>query len=241
MKSVEYKIAAIKQDTSQCMQTAAAQLMSYFDPSISVAEVIKEVPVYIDEHGEKIGTSPGHLAAYFVQKGYKTTAYVFDTELFDRSWQGFDASQVIKHLRRRQTFIPAHSWLAKYHHILVDGWEMYANSGGQFSFPNVSIALLRDLLTGGPYILMVNSTYLNGESKKRYEAAGDAFMDDSFAGRSLTHATTCAGYKEGKFLIIDPDPPNDVGHHRWIEADHLIASLMAAQTESDNLLMTISK
>lgn len=241
MSPVKYEVKALPQNTSECMQTAAAQMLSYFDPSIQLSEVIEHVPLYIDDQKEKIGTSPGHLAAYLVQKGYHTMATIFDTELFDRSWGGLATAQVVKNLKKRQQYIPSNSWLSKYHHILVDGWELYAQNGGLFNFPDLTASLLHTLIDGGPYLLMLNSTYLNHTAKQSYHAGTDRFSDDPFRGRSLTHATTCAGYKDGMFLIVDPDPPPHIDAHRWIPQDHLIASIMAAQTESDNLLVSIRK
>ena len=222
------------------MQTAATQLLTYFDSSVRVEEVIKNVPVYV-ENGEKIGTSPGHLAAYLASQGFKTTVYIFDVELFDPSWEGESAGRIIERLTQRQLGIPTNSWLAKYHHILVDGWKLFAESGGSFAQPPLSTELLHSLLKTHPYLLMVNSTYLNHTAKQVYNRETDKFEDDTTRGRSLTHAVTCAGYKEGSFLIVDPDPPQGETQHRWIKADHLIASIMAAQTESDNLLMVIAK
>ncbi|MDB5178295.1 MAG: hypothetical protein JWN01_238 [Patescibacteria group bacterium] len=238
MSPLEYQIKAIQQSTSECMQTAATQTLSYFDPSVNLADVLRDVPLYV-ENGEKIGTSPGHLAAYFAKNNYQTTTYIFDTELFDRSWGNLDAHQVVSSLRQRQPHIPANSWLAKYHHILVNGWEQYANAGGAFSFQPLTTKLLRNLLNDGPYLMMVNSTYLNQKPKSRYDQKTDAFEDDSIRGRSTTHAVTCAGYKEDQFLIVDPDPPKETNHHRWIPSDHLLVSIMAAQTESDNLLIAL--
>jgi hypothetical protein len=237
---INHSISAIKQRPAECMQTSATQLLSFFDPTVKVEDVIKEVPVYV-ENSEKIGTSPGHLGAYFVQKGYKTTVYIFDVELFDLSWESSSGIEIIKLLKRRQEYIPANSWLAKYHHILVDGWELFVKAGGSFAQPPLSKQLIIDLLTKSPILVMVNSTYLNHQSKQQYNKNEDKFEDDAIKGRSLTHGVTCAGYKDDKFLIVDPDPPAGIEQHRWIESDHLIASIMAAQTESDNLLMVIEQ
>lgn len=239
MTPIEHKIQAIRQQTAECAQTAAAQTLSFFEPSITADQIVAAVPVYINERGEKVGTSPGHLAAYIANKGYTATAYIFDTELFDRSWQGMESAQVVQSLRRRQQHIPANAWLAKYHQVLVDGWEQFQQAGGRFEFPMLSVSLLRQLLDGGPLLTNVNSTYFNGGPKRRYDIAADAFVDDVIGGVSLTHTMTCAGYKDGKFLIIDPDPPEGTAQHRWENSDHVIASIMAAQTESINLLVAV--
>lgn len=241
MQPLEYDIKAIKQKTSECMQTAATQLISYFDPTISVQEVLDAVPVYVDERGEKIGTSPGHLASYFATRGYKTTTHMFDVELFDISWSNLSEVEVIDKLVKRQEYIPANSWLSKYHHILIEGWKVYVQAGGKFSFPSLSSKLLHELLLQGPVLVLVNSTYLNRHSKELYSQETDTFVPDSVRGRSLTHAVTAAGYKDGKFLIIDPDPPEGSEQHRWIESDHILASIMAAQTESDNFVVSVSR
>lgn len=238
MPPIEHSIAAIEQKTSECMQTAAAQMLSFFDPSISVDEVIQSVPVY-EENGVKIGTSPGHLAAYLAAKGYSTMAYVFDVELFDRSWQDFAPQKVLASLRERERYIPSSSYLAQYHKVLVDGWDQFVQAGGLFSFSALSIKLLRELLDVGPYMLLVNATYLNQEAKRLYDERTNTLKLDALRGKSVTHAVTCAGYKSGRFLLVDPDPPKGGEHHRWVAADHLIASIMAAQTESDNMLITI--
>lgn len=240
MTPIQYPLKAIKQNAAECMQTATAQMLAFFEPSITVQEVIKAVPVYV-EKGEKIGTSPGHLAAYLAQQGYKTTMHIFDVEFFDRSWKDFNPEEVLAGLHKRQKYIPNNSWLIKYHHILVDGFKLYVQSGGTFSFPPLSIKLLRELLDTGPYLLMVNSTYFNQEAKLRYNQKADTFEPNPTEGRLLTHAVTCAGYKDGQFLIVNPDPPKNIDHHRWIVQDHLVASIMAAQTESDNFLITIEE
>lgn len=241
MQPIQHDIQAIKQKTSECMQTAATQLISFYDKSITVEEVLKEVPIYIDENGDKIGTSPGHLASFFAARGYKTTTHIFDVELFDLSWSGLSNTEVINKLIKRQEYIPTNSWLAKYHHILVEGWQLYVQKGGTFGFPVLSSKLIHELLQEGPVLMMVNSTYLNRSSKQSYSTETDKFVDDDLQGRSLTHAVTAAGYKDGKFLIVDPDPPEGIEQHRWIESDHILASIMAAQTESDNFIISVSK
>lgn len=235
---IQHNVKAIKQNAAECMQTATAQMLSFLEPSvtITVADVIREVPVY-EENGEKIGTSPGHLASYIARHG-KTTVYTFDVELFDRTWSGLSSEQVVEKLRLRQQYIPSNSWLAKYAHILIDGWDAYAKAGGAFAFEPLSVQLLYKLLEVGPYILMVNSTYLNQSAKQMYHQEKDTFVDNDTQGRSLTHAVTCAGYKDGQFLIVDPDPPKGVDPYRWVAQDHLVASIMSAQTESDNLLIS---
>ena len=241
MEPIEYDIIPIQQNTSECMQTAATQLISYFDSSISVQVVLDEVPVYIDERGEKIGTSPGHLASFFASRGYKTTTYIFDVELFDIGWAGVSESEVINNLVKRQAYIPDNSWLSKYHPILVDGWRLYVEKGGKFSFVGLNAKLVHSLLLKAPILVLVNSTYLNRASKQRYSIETDRFIPDSLRGRSVTHAVTVAGYKDNQFLIVDPDPPEGIDQHRWVESDHFLLSVMAAQTESDNLLISITQ
>jgi len=240
MTSIEYDIKATKQKTSECMQTAATQLLTFFDPTVQLDDVINAVPLYI-ENGEKIGTSPGHLAAYFAQQGYKTTVYTFDVELFDCSWNDLTPAEVITQIKKRAEYIPSNSWLAAYKHVLIDGWELFVKSGGNFALPILSVELLYNLLANDPYLLMLNSTYLNHQAKSRYDKPSDKMIPDSLKGRSTTHTVVCAGYKDNKFLIVDPDPPKGINHHRWITQDHLIASIMSAQTESDNMLITIEK
>src|SRR6185312_12938489 len=128
MNPIYYPVMKIKQGTSECMQTSAAQLISFFDSNITVDEILQNVPVYV-ENGEKIGTAPEHLGAYLLSKGYKVTFYIFDVELFDPTWASLSPQEVLEALRARQAYIPENSWLAKYHHILIDGWKQYVEAG----------------------------------------------------------------------------------------------------------------
>lgn len=160
-------------------------------------------------------------------------------ELFDRSWHGSSPQDVLSGLRHRQEHISPSSWLAAYHHVLVDGWDLFVQAGGRFAFPRQDVHLLTGLLADGPYLVVLSSTYLNNAPKKRYNKSTDRFDSDAVAGRSVTHAVTCAGYRDDTFVLIDPEPPAGQPHRREIERDHLVAAIMAAQTESDNLLLTV--
>ncbi len=239
MKRIQHDVPELGQRPAECMQTAATSLLRAVGLDITIDEVLAQVPVYIDEKGEKIGTSPGHLASFLGQQSLSPTVYSFDTELFDRSWDSFTPKQVVSSLKDRLPNIPDHSWLSKYAHILVDGWELFVSSGGKFRLVPLSNDLIMRELSNGPLYVMLNSTYLNGVSRQRFDVDEERFLDDSSAGRSLTHSIVLSGFNGSDYIVVDPDPPAGEKVTRKVSPDHLLCSIMAAQTESDNLFISV--
>lgn len=238
MKPIQHDVPELGQRPAECMQTAATSLLRAVGLDITIDEVLTQVPVYVDEKGEKIGTSPGHLASYLALQNLSPTVYSFDTELFDRSWDSLASTQVVSSLKDRLPNIPDHSWLSKYAHILVDGWELFVNSGGKFRFVPLSNDLVMRELSKSPLYVMLNSTYLNGVSRQRYDVDKGRFVEDSSAGRSLTHSVVVSGFDGSDYIVVDPDPPAGEKVTRKVAPDHLLCSIMAAQTESDNLFIS---
>jgi hypothetical protein len=79
--------------------------------------------------------------------------------------------------------------------------------------------LLQKLINRGPFIAAVSYNALHGEG-----------------GTITTHAITVYGLnKSGKFLVADP-----YTGRRVVAPERLLAAIMAAQVEADNMILQIS-
>jgi hypothetical protein len=242
MEPIKYDITPVQQATAECLQTATYQVLSWFqDNNKTLSDLTAEVQVSVDANGNKLGTSIGHMATYVRLLGYKVTLHIFDVELFDRSWSSLSGDVLVDALKKRAEALPENHTIANVRDTVIPGYIAFLEYGGLTIFPVLSSHYLYSLLQKGPYVAIVNSTYLNGSPRKKYNPATDKYVDDAIHGQSLNHAVTIAGYQDSQFNIIDPEPPTGHEATRWIPAEHLIASIATAQTESDNMLITIEK
>lgn len=242
MNPLQYQIVPVNQATAECLQTATFQALSWFqDNTKTLQDIVSGVHVSTDSNGNKVGTSIGHMATYIKLLGYDTTLHALDVELFDRTWGALSNKVMAEALTKRSESLPPYLPIARFKDIIVPGYVAFLEYGGHIVFPTLSSKYLYELLQQGPFVAMLSSTYLNHSIRQSYNPETDKFIDDAIHGRSLTHAVTVAGFKDGSFNIIDPEPPRGYENSRWVEAEHLIASIATAQVESDNMLLSFSK
>src|SRR4051812_20652479 len=106
MKDILHSVPIIHQEeSSDCVQASAAQLLSFYGIQKTVSEVKSEVPVYIDASGKPLGTSIGHLASYFISLGFEATIHTSDIQLFDPTWNGLSSNELIEKLNVRKEYL----------------------------------------------------------------------------------------------------------------------------------------
>ena len=69
-------------DNTSCGATCLHAIYNYYGDTISLEEVVKEVEQFEDGGG----TFSVVLANHALRRGYKTTMYVYNLNLFDPSW-----------------------------------------------------------------------------------------------------------------------------------------------------------
>ncbi|GAB3815183.1 hypothetical protein GCM10028895_09010 [Pontibacter rugosus] len=93
-------------DDSTCGPTSLHAVYRYFKDTISLSEVIKEVPS-LDEGG----TLEVLLACHALQRGYQARIYTYNMFIFDPTWIGLGNEEIIlkleeqRHLKREVSFI----------------------------------------------------------------------------------------------------------------------------------------
>ncbi len=179
-----YEILPIRQKTSECLQTAVAQTLPYFKINKSVDQILREVSVSRDREGNKLGTSIGHMATYLLGLGINVKLHVFDVEIFDRSWAKYTNKQMITALHARQDHFKNAHYDKDSIKVIFDGYLSYLYNGGRIIIPQLSRNYLYQRLRDGPYIALLNSTYLNSRAKQSYVRATDTLESYDIQGRS---------------------------------------------------------
>lgn len=228
-----------KQGPNDCAQTSASVLLAALGQPMSVEDIKKDVPVFINAKGEEIGTSWPHLAAFLKTKGNDVTMHATDIELLDRSWATLSPDEIIERLHERKKHIRHAYHGTDVIEAYVDGYEQFLKAGGRIVFPILTEGYLHQLLLKDPFIAAVSYNYLNSGPKKVFDQKKRQWSTDDISGRTTTHAVVVAGYDSGKFLIIDADQPSVEAGTRWLDAGHLIGAICLAETEWDNILITV--
>lgn len=215
-------------------------LLTALGQPLSAEEVKKDVPVFVNARGDEIGTSFSHMAAFIQSRGNRVTIHATDIELLDRSWEGIGSEEIIKKLHQRKAHI-RHAYHGRdVIDAYIDGYEQFLRAGGQITFPILTEAYLHDLLLVNPFTAAVSHNYLNSEPKKVFNQQTRERSADDLAGYTTTHAVVISGYKDGQFLIIDADQPTQKSGTRWLDAGHLIGAICLAETEWDNIIITVA-
>jgi len=239
MKSINYNVPRIKQGFQDCAQASVVQVLNYYGIKKTVADVKKEVPVYVSKKGLTLGSSIGHIATYLLRLGFKATMHIVDIEIFDRSWANFSKEKLIKSLRQRKKFIRHPKYDKDTINVIVEGYIEFLKNGGNIKFPIIDKQYLLELLEKGPVIAIVSSNFFYSMPKTRFDKSGKKIIKDSIKGSSATHVVVISGHKADKFKIVDPAPK--LGGIKWYKTGHLLGSIYLAETDFDSLLISLEK
>lgn len=237
MKPISHKINLIKQNSHDCVQTCASMFLDYYKVKKTVAHIKKEVPVYVTKEGKKLGSSTGHIAAYF-QKNFKTTMHAADIIIFDRNWNELSKDEIIERLKKRKQYVLHPIYKKDEIDLIIDGYIEFLKAGGQIKFPIITNRYIHNQLLKGPIFCIVNYQFLNSETKYNINKKNQ-FVCDDIKGQASTHVIIISGYKDNYYTIIDPD--EDFFGKREIYKDHLLGAFYLAETDFDNLFITMSK
>ncbi|MBU2577774.1 hypothetical protein KKA69_02970 [Patescibacteria group bacterium] len=239
MKPINHKVPLIQQKLQDCVQASAAQILSFYGIKKDLKEIKKEVPVYISKNNKPLGSSLGHIGTYFLKLGLEATIHTTDTQIFDRSWQKLTKKEIIGKLIKRKKYIKHPIYQKEEFNLIFDGYISFLKSGGKINFPIITNEYIYNLLQKGPIYAVINFQFLNSVPKYTLNNKTGQIVKDDIKGNSSTHAIVISGFKNNKYIIVDPD--ENFGGVREIEVDHLLGSFYLAQTDYDNLLISLAQ
>ena len=214
-------------DSTTCGPTCLHAVYRYFNDSISLQTVIKEVPSL--KGGGTLGVM---LANHALARGYRATIYTYNLMVFDPTW--FLPGANIKSKLSARLEITGNakqkSAIKAYLHFIA--------AGGKIAFEDPKRELLRRFLKSErPVLTGLNSTFLY--RAKRVNQA--SMEDDDIAGEVDGHFVVLSGYdRERKTIhILDPYDENPYSEHSYdVPIDRVIGSiLLGVMTYDANFLI----
>lgn len=220
-------------DDSTCGPTSLHAVYRYFKDSISLSEVIKEVPS-LDEGG----TLEVLLACHALSRGYKARIYTYNLHIFDPTWFELSNEEIISKLEQ-QLAVKTGKKLKRATLAYIDFLKM----GGELYCNDLTKGLLREYFDLGiPLLTGLSATYLYQSSREFADAEGNSVYDD-VQGFPMGHFVVLCGFAEDQKHIVVADPyrenPYFKNNYYEVKASHLLNSIMLGMATYDANLLAI--
>ena len=220
-----------------CEHTTLSMLFDYYDRPIAVNKIIEKLPCVAYDDGSEIGIFSQTAAAFAAKNGFDVDLYSFDYFLVDQSWAGLQTDELITKFELiRGKRADAGNLGTEFSDLAIDSYIDFLRSGGRLHIERYpSKEILRTLLKNGPIHLTLCDPVIYGDGGRTRNDVGlrESIPDDIY-GHITMHAVILRGYENDKFLLSDPWYGETI-----VDAEALIAVIMAAQATCDNMLFQI--
>jgi hypothetical protein len=220
-------------DNTTCGPTCLHAVYRYYNDSISLQQTIAEVSLL-----EEGGTLEVYLACHALRRGYRTTIFPYNLQIFDPTWSAIPSKEIAARLRRQLSFkkdIPGFELVTK-------AYLEYLELGGQLKFEVMTASLIRRYLKKSiPILTGLSATYLYDEARE-YDTGSD-FIYDDVRGESTGHFVVLTGYnKEDRSVsVADPLKKNPIASSRYYSVNiyRLVCAIMLGILSYDGNLLLI--
>lgn len=205
----------------------------YFKDTISLSEVIKEVP-YLDEGG----TLEVLLACHALKRGYKARIYTYNLHIFDPTWFQLTNEEIIVKLEEQLAFKKG----SKFKRATL-AYIDFLERGGELRCTDLTKGLLREYFEKGiPLLTGLSATYLYQSARETSDEAGNSMYDD-VRGYPMGHFVVLCGFADDQKQIVVADPyqenPFFQNNYYEVKASHLLNSIMLGMATFDANLLAI--
>lgn len=220
-------------DDSTCGPTSLHAVYRYFKDSISLGEVIREVP-YLEEGG----TLEVLLACHALRRGYRASIYTYNLHIFDPTWIGLSNEEVIRKLEQ-QIEVKKGKKLLRATQAYID----FLKLGGEMKCRDLTKALLREYFEQDiPLLTGLSATYLYQSAREITDEDGNSVYDD-VSGFPVGHFVVLCGFGEDQKKIVVADPyrenPYSKNNYYEVNASHLVNAIMLGMATFDANLLAI--
>ncbi|PVY40711.1 peptidase-C39 like family protein [Pontibacter virosus] len=220
-------------DDSTCGPTSLHAVYRYFKDTISLSEVIKEVP-YLDEGG----TLEVLLACHALKRGYKARIYTYNLHIFDPTWFQLSNEEIIVKLEEQLAFKKG----TKFKRATL-AYIDFLQRGGELRCTDLTKGLLREYFEKGiPLLTGLSATYLYQSSREFSDEEGNSIYDD-VRGYPMGHFVVLCGFADDQKQIVVADPyqenPFFQNNYYEVKASHLLNSIMLGMATFDANLLAI--
>lgn len=220
-------------DDMTCGPTSLHAVYAYYRDQISLKQVISEVS-YLEDGG----TLGVLLADHAIKRGYSTTIYSYNLDLFDPTWAELSSGQLIGKLRTQIKY-KSNPKLKQASNAYID----YLKLGGELNFDELTPALLKKYFRRNiPILAGLSSTYLY-KSKREYTYSNGTSKYDDIRGTPMGHFVVLCGYdhSSNRIIIADPYSGNPVAKDNYytVEDKRVINSILLGIVTYDANLVVI--
>lgn len=224
------KLQILRQpDDTTCGPTCLHAVYRYYGDSVSLSDVIAEVPSL--KTGGTLGVM---LANHALQRGYQATIYTYNVKLFDPTWFVLPPEEFADRLKRQARLKRSHK-LQEATRAYIEFLEL----GGHLKIKDLTAAMLRSFLDSGiPVLTGLSSTYLY-QAMREYGPRDD---DDDLRGHPAGHFVVLHGYNRENRSVYIADPlesnPYSSDHQYQLGIDRVLcAILLGILTDDANLMI----
>ncbi len=213
-----------------CGPTCLDAVYRYYGEDSDLGSIIDEIPML-----ESGGTLAVVLGCHALKKGYKTTIYTYNLNVFDPTW--FHPIPLPKEELAEKLRLQAKFKKSKKLHIATESYLEYLSLGGKITFKDLDRNLLRHYLKQGiPILTGLSSTFLYRHPRET------SIGKDDLRGDPEGHFVVLNGYNliTREISISDPFSRNPYSHTLAykIKVDRVIcAILLGVLTYDANFLI----
>lgn len=217
-------------DETTCGPTCLHAVYKFFGDDLELPNVISEIGRL--ENG---GTLSAMLGVHALKRGYSTTLYTYNLNMFDPTWFAAGMGEVRGKLAEQVQHKQKRRLLAA-----TDGYLEYLDLGGRLAFEDLTRALItRYLSRGVPILTGLSATYLYRAPRE----FGPQCNADDVRGYPAGHFVVLTGIDAAteKVQIADPLTPNPLFNTPLYEVDidRVICSILLGILTYDDTLLVI--
>lgn len=212
-----------------CGPTCLHAVYNFYNDQLNLDQVIDEVKQVTGG-----GTLAVMLANHALRRGYETTIYTNNLQVFDPTWFNEDvdiAEKLKEQLRYKKTKRMAQA---------SEAYLAFLKAGGKLKFDELSPELLKNFLQNKiPILTGLSATYLYQSSRE----IGETNVYHDTKGEPSGHFVVLSDYDEieEKVLIadpLDPNPISDTNQYYAVKIQRVVnAILLGIVTYDANLLI----
>ena len=223
-------------DDETCGATCLQSIYNYYGLDISIDSIVQSV-----ERSRSGGTLAAFLGAHALRKGFDSTIYINNLNLFDPSWftQGTISGEKLiaklddQMVHKRDPDIVQSSI----------AYQQFVRLGGHVRFRTLSVKLLQRYFEKKiPILTGLSATYLYSSAREHFTPDGVSIYDDT-RGTPCGHFVVLCGYDEKKKRVVVADPhrenPLSRNHYYTVSSHHLINAIMLGVFTYDANLLII--
>lgn len=216
-------------DETTCGPTCLHAVYQFYGDPIPLESVIAEV-----DYLEDGGTLGALLAVHALKRGYKTTIYSYNLQVFDPSWFDKDSDFLIDRLQKQLEFKKDNKL-----HTASQAYIQLLQAGGKLKFEDLRASVIRKYLKKEhPIIVGLSATYLYKSTRE----FGPTLNYDDLRGEPQGHFLLLHGYKADSREVFIADPiiknPLEEGQVYKMNIDRVMnAILLGIVTYDANLII----